>query len=84
MAESYTQRKATVLKSVRGIRQRYRIADSAGEKLERELDRLVTRKTLITPDALSKMVSLLDAYTQAVQEIQYPVAATIQITSTVA
>lgn len=81
MAETYASRKAYVLKSLRAIRQRYRSADTAGEKLERELDRLLKRKTLVTPDSLSKMIELMDAYTTAVQQIQSPVADAVQVTS---
>jgi hypothetical protein len=52
MAMSYTARKNAVIKGLRRARQAFRISDSAGEILERELDRLIKRKTLISPESL--------------------------------
>jgi len=62
MAESYAQRKAAVLASLRRVRQLYRKADTAGEVLERELDRLLLRKTLITASSLQTLSQKYDAY----------------------
>lgn len=47
---------------VRAMRAVFRRADTAGEKVERELDRLVKRKTLITPENLTKISSLVVEY----------------------
>lgn len=53
----------------RAARKVYRRADTAGEKLERELDRLIKRKRLIQPDDLVTAIKLYDAYDFAVQAI---------------
>lgn len=64
------QRRAEARSAVRRLRQEYRKADSAGEKAERELDRLVKRKTLITADDLQTVAKRLMDYAQAVESIQ--------------
>lgn len=46
------QQRAALLSAVRVARQVYRKIDTAGEKVERELDRLIKRKTLISPRSL--------------------------------
>ena len=62
MAETYAQRKAAVLASLRRVRQQYRKADTSGEILERELDRLLLRKTLITASSLQATSQKYDAF----------------------
>lgn len=64
------QRRAEARSAVRRLRQEYRKADTAGEKAERELDRLVKRKTLITADELQTVAKRLMDYAQAVESIQ--------------
>jgi hypothetical protein len=84
MAETYAQRKAVVVKSLRGIRNRYRVADTAGEKLERTLDRLLERKTLISPEQLARVVDQYETYLSAVQQVQNPIADTVSVSTVVA
>lgn len=64
------QRRAEARSAVRRLRQEYRKADSAGERAERELDRLVKRKTLINADDLQTVSKRLMDYAQAVESIQ--------------
>jgi len=64
------QRRAEARSAVRRLRAEYRRADSAGERAERELDRLVKRKTLITADELQTVSKKLMDYVQAVESIQ--------------
>jgi hypothetical protein len=53
------QARNLVTKSLRQARAQYRRADTAGESLERELDRLIKRKTRINTMSL---VTLADRY----------------------
>jgi len=64
------QRRAEAKSAVRRLRAEYRKADSAGEKAERELDRLIKRKTLIGADDLQTVAKQLYSYAQAVESIQ--------------
>lgn len=66
---TFTQIKSQLLKIVRSVRRAYRTADSAGEKLERELDRLIKRKQLIQPDDLGTAAKLYIEYDRSVQAI---------------
>lgn len=61
------ERRRQAIAAVRQLRRAYRTADSAGEKLERELDRLIKRKTLISPDSLDTANDLMNGYAAAVQ-----------------
>jgi len=47
MATRVSERKRLVVKALRQVRAAYRRADTAGERVERELDRLIRRKTQI-------------------------------------
>lgn len=64
------QRRAEVKSAVRRLRQEYRKADSAGEKVERELDRLIKRKTLISPDDMASAANKLADYIRMADSIQ--------------
>lgn len=79
MALTFAQRRDAVKKGLRVARQSYRKADSAGERLERELDRLIQRKTFVTPEQLQKMAQLYIDYGGLVNDIQRYIASAIQI-----
>lgn len=70
MASTYAQRKRAVVAALRKARQLYRQADTAGERVERELDRLVLRKTLISPEQLQKLTRLYSDYANRTSNIQ--------------
>lgn len=57
----------------------YRKADSQGEVLERELDRLVQRKTLIGPETLRTLLTRYEAYVVAVNLMDQPMTDAINI-----
>jgi len=78
---TYAQRKRDVVRALRKVRQTYRKADTAGEKLERELDRLILRKTMIVPEQLNKMTQLLNTYGQLVSDIQVSTTTALTIAS---
>lgn len=79
MAESFAQRTRAVNVALRRLRQQYRRADSAGELLERELDRLISRKTIVSPESLTSAVRKFDAYKQSVRGIEGPFADVLQV-----
>jgi len=64
------QRRREGIQAIRRLRAEYRKADSAGEKAERELDRLIKRKTLIGPDQLSTLANQIGEYVKLVDSIQ--------------
>jgi hypothetical protein len=66
---TFTQILTGQLRALRGLRKVYRTADTAGEKLERELDRLIKRKQLIQPDDLVTAMKLYQNYGRAVLAI---------------
>lgn len=72
MAESYAQRKKLVNQALRRVRQAYRRADSKGEILERELDRLIDRKTVVTPRTIVDASTKFQDYVDAVKQIDPP------------
>lgn len=73
------QRRREAVAAIRKLRQEYRKADSAGEKAERELDRLIKRKTLIGPDQLATLATKLETYVRVVDSIQRLYALTYEI-----
>lgn len=64
------QRRREAVNAVRKLRQEYRKADSAGEVVERSLDRLTKRKTLIGPDDLASLANQVDAFVRLVESLQ--------------
>jgi len=68
MTES--ERRATVVRAGRNVRKAYRRADSAGEQLERTLDRLLARKTRITPEQALKVDPLYKEYRDKVSSVE--------------
>lgn len=56
------ERRSQAIRAIRALRRLMRKSDSSGEKLERELDRLIKRKTLISPDSLATTGRLLQEY----------------------
>lgn len=57
---TYAQRQAAVKAAVRQVRKAQRAVDSALERHERELYRLLKRKTLIEPRSLGSLVKYWD------------------------
>jgi len=67
MAESYVQRRNLVNRGLREVRKALRAADTQLEILERHLDRLINRKTLVGPESLSRMIK---DYTETVRRVE--------------
>lgn len=64
------QRKRAVLQIARQVRKAYRAADTAGEVLERWLDRQISRKTRIMPKSVNTGVRLFRAYWDRVRLLE--------------
>jgi len=58
------------LKALRMLRVIYRASDTAGEKFEREIDRLIKRKTRINAGSLQTIDKLYKEYTASVGRMQ--------------
>jgi molybdenum-dependent DNA-binding transcriptional regulator ModE len=67
---TYAQLKGRVNAALRQVKRQYRQAQTNGEKLERTLNRLVARKTLVGPQSLSVGTKQYDVYLQSVAAIQ--------------
>lgn len=59
---SESERKARIIQSARAARRVYRTADTAGEKMERWLDRQIERKTVITANQAMAVIPLWEDY----------------------
>jgi hypothetical protein len=68
------QARALVVRSLRTVRKYYRTADTRGEAFEREVDRLIKRKTRISSRSLVTLADAFKLYSQAVQQMQLPLA----------
>jgi hypothetical protein len=55
MAESYAQRRNAVVKTLRQLKRSLNLTNAQLEKMRRETDRLLLRKTLISTDSLVKL-----------------------------
>lgn len=64
------QARNLVIKSLRNARRFYRTADTLGEKVEREVDRLIKRKTRINATSLTTLFRRYSDYEKAVNAIQ--------------
>lgn len=73
------QRRQEAVSAIRRLRAEYRKADSSGERVERELDRLVKRKTLIGPDQMQTLADRLEDYVRIVESVQRLYALIYQI-----
>lgn len=79
MAESFVQRRNAVNAALRRLRAAYRKADSAGEVLERELDRLIQRKTIVSPASLKSVQVKLEVYVKYLNAIEQPFSDVIRL-----
>lgn len=73
------QRRREALAAIRKQRALYRTADSEGERAERELDRLLRRKTLVSLDELAKLGNLINLWSDKVIIVQRAFATLAEI-----
>lgn len=79
MAESFAQRRNAVNQALRRVRQQYRKLDTAGEVLERELDRLISRKTIVSPQSLKSVQVKVDVLVKLFNGIEQPLIDLIRL-----
>lgn len=79
MAESYVQRRNAVNQGLRRLRQSYRKLDTAGEVLERELDRLINRKTIVSAQTLRSVQVKVDVLVQMMNAMEQPLTDVIRL-----
>lgn len=79
MAESFAQRRNAVNAALRRVRQQYRKVDTAGEVLERELDRLILRKTIVSPQSLKSVEVKVDVLVKMLNAIEGPMIDLIRL-----
>lgn len=75
------QARSLVVKALRQARAAYRKADSAGEREERELDRLIKRKTRINANQLLTLAQRYEAYLKLCAQAQIPLANAYEVAS---
>jgi hypothetical protein len=75
------QARNLVIKSLRQARAKYRTADTTGERLEREFDRLIKRKTRINARSLVTLGEHYKAYLDMVTALQYTLATAYEAAS---
>lgn len=63
------QRRAEGRAAIRRLRVEYRKTDSSGERLERELDRLIKRKTMIGADQLGTLAERVNEYIRLAESL---------------
>lgn len=79
MASAYVQKKNDIVRALRTVRQALRSNDTLGEKIERALDRLILRKTVITPVQFEKVVSQLSEFVSLAQAVAQAAAAVMSV-----
>ena len=74
MASAYVAKRNEIIKALRQVRATLRQNDTLGEKIERNLDRLISRKTIVTPAQMAKTVELIGNFIDAAQRVSNAVA----------
>jgi hypothetical protein len=75
------QARNLVIKALRQARAAYRAADTAGEKEERELDRLIKRKTRINASSFTTLVKRYNEYQKLCTAVQVPLSDAMGVAS---
>jgi hypothetical protein len=75
------QARNLVVKALRQARAAYRAADTAGEREERELDRLIKRKTRMNANQLLELHKRYERYLQLTTQAQVPLANAYEVAS---
>jgi hypothetical protein len=67
---TYAQRQLEVKRAIRQVKRAERALDSAVERVERELERLLKRKTLIEPKSMTTFLKLWDGVRSTYKAIE--------------
>jgi len=76
-----TEHRNLVKKAMRNSRKAYRVMDSAGERLERRLDRLIERKTAPAGNDWNPLIQDFNNYKKALQPLEKSLADMISISN---
>jgi hypothetical protein len=79
LASAYIAKKEEIRKALRGVRAALRTNDTLGEKIERDLDRLIARKTMITPEQLANTVQRISTFIQMAQQVAAAIQAVMSV-----
>lgn len=69
MASGITQQKKAVRDAFRGVRRSLRSNDSLGEVIERRLDQLINRKTMIQPEDIQKLIQQISQFVETARVV---------------
>lgn len=75
------QARNLVIKALRQVRQAYRTADTQGEREERELDRMIKRKTRISANQLAGIADRYHKWLDLTMAMQLPLQNAFEIAS---
>jgi len=78
-ASAYISKRNEIVKAIRQIRKALRTNDTKGESIERRLDSLISRKTMITPEQFGKVVTDIQNFVDMAQKV----AAAVQVVMSV-
>jgi hypothetical protein len=73
------QARNLVVKALRVARRAYREADTMGEAAEREIDRLIKRKTRINATSLQTFSKRYSQYQQLCNQVQVPLGQAFEV-----
>lgn len=79
MASAYVQKRSEIIKALRAVRASLRLNDTKGEKIERTLDRLIQRKTIITPAQFQKTMDEILSFIDLAQKVSNAVSVVLQV-----
>jgi hypothetical protein len=75
------QAKQLAVRALRQARAAYRKADTQGEKFEREVDRLIKRKTRINAGSFNTLTKHYQEYIRLVSQMQVPLTDAFDVAS---
>jgi len=77
---TYAQARQEVIRALRGLRAVYRRADTQGEKLERSLDRLITkRKKIVVSREMEPIMDKWREYLRLVKDMEVGMSKALRI-----
>lgn len=79
MASAYVAKKNEIIKALRQVRATLRANDTMGEKIERSLDRLIQRKTVITPAQFQRTMDQIVQFVDMAQRVANAVSIVMQV-----
>jgi len=69
MESGVTRQKKAVRDAFRGVRRSLRSNDTLGEQIERRLDQLINRKTLVQPEDIQKLIQQVSRFVETARVV---------------